>query len=132
MSDRTRKASSKASAERVAAAFLKQGSAPLHKEWDSAYRQGMASLQKIYGDLLKKTGRVFKSGDWELDPRQSFVSHRNHGSDGARMDGQLVFEDLRNEARGKSETEDWLGKHIGFSYGLQNLGYGKWSLSLEE
>jgi len=130
---RTRKASSKASAERVAAAFLKQSAIPLHKEWDSAYRQGMASLQKIYGDLLKKTGRVFKSGGWELDPRQSFVSHRNHGSDGARMDGQLVFEDLTdNIPRGKSETEDWLEANIGLSYGLQNLGYGKWSLSLEE
>lgn len=129
--NRTRRASSKASAERVAAAFLKQGSWEIHKEWQAAYRSGMGDMQKRWTALLNKAGRQFKKDDWKLEP-QSWLGHYNHGSDGARMDGMLFFEDLRNEARGTRETEDWLEANLGLSYNLTGRGYGKWSLSLEE
>jgi hypothetical protein len=110
---------------------LKQGSGDFHNEWQAAYRLGMGDLQKRWTGLLTKAGRQFKKDDWKLESG-SWLGYYNHGSDGARMDGLLMFEDLRNQARGTRETEGWLEANLGLSYNLKGRGYGKWSLSLEE
>jgi hypothetical protein len=102
-------------------------------EWENTHTDGVRKLRQNYRKVLKNAEKAFKRGGWKLDLSKSFLDHYNHGSDGARMEGELVFEDLTdNIPRGKSETEDWLEANIGLSYNLKGRSYGRWTLDLTE
>ena len=117
----------------ILSGLSKQAKMVLHRAWRDTYNKLRAARLQAYIALVAKVGKVFASGDWKLDLQRSYISQYNEGSsDGARLEGMLYFEDLRNEARGERETEDWLESNLDYSYGLKNKGYGKWELDITE
>lgn len=108
-------------------------------EWKNTHTVGVRKLRQNYLKVLKNAEKAFMRGGWKLDLSKSNLDHYNHGSDGARMEGVLVFEDLPNDAHGRNlqargmrETEDWLEANIGLSYNLKGRGYGRWTLDITD
>jgi len=111
----------------------------LHAEWSEVVEAGRKRGQQEYAKLTRKLAKVFAGGGWKLHMDGMMTSHIGHyysGSDGMRMAGMLYFED-RRYARNQEETEDWLDRYIGLTYGLTLKGYSEkgakqWMLPLEE
>jgi hypothetical protein len=123
--------------ERVIARHLGKTAAHLdvYKKWREIVQKHDEAEKKELQALLHELVNYLKSVGYDLNVNRSHIGKANHGSDGARLYGQLVVKERDenvSKAQRPEQVSSWVQMATGLSGSAHPLGDGEWSVDISD